>query len=250
VLAGVLASGSGSGSPSGSGPGGHRTNRTTTTGPATPGGQAARWAMANLPAGTAVVARGPAQATLRALHATDRCAPDGYLLADAALRRAAAGRPDLAGCLRNSVPVARFADGAEVRRVTTDPAAAGRALAAARTDRQRGGAALLRNRSITAAPSVAAQLRAGRLDMRAETVLAVVAGRTEVHLVAVLGDPAELAAGYPARTVLITVPEPGALAAVLRAVSDDYRPRETTAGLGDSTRLTWPFRAAPPPVLR
>jgi hypothetical protein len=249
VLTGLFVSDSRSGSGSGEHDTANRSNPRPTTSAPAPAKQAAQWATANLPRGSAVVAGAETARMLTTLHRTDRCAAKGYVVADGALRRAAADRPELARCLRNSVPVARFADGVEVRQVTKDRVAADRSRATARADRMRGGTALLRNPAISASDAIKAQLRGGRLDLRAQAVLAQVAGRTAVRIVAVLGDPAELAAGLPARTVLISVQAGDQLRAVLRGLAAAYRPRSVTPAAGGA-RLTWPFRASPPPVLR
>jgi hypothetical protein len=215
---------------------------------------AATWTKTNLPPGTRVVAPPDVVASLNAagLHAVTGCAGDGFVLATASLRTRARTEPELAGCLATSLAVARFGRGvdlSEVRQITTDPAATSRARQAALADRRRGGSALATNRAISMPAAVRSAMLAGALDLRAQTVIAALATNGPLRIRDVVSDPAEALAGLPARVVDIDVGTGPALNDLLPSLAPGYRPASITPNGSGTFRLTWPFRATPPPVL-
>jgi hypothetical protein len=211
--------------------------------------RAARWAAANLPPGSAVLASNELRDLLTGLRRSASCPSAGFLLADGALRSQAARERNLADCLTDSVPIARFETGIEVRQITPDAAAAARARTGALDDRRRGGMGLASNPAITMPDTARRLLRAGRLDLRAAAVLAALAERHSVRIAAVVGDPAEIAAGLPARTLDLAAPGVDVLTPVLAAVTGDYRPARVIRTGAGAVRLVWSFRATPPDVL-
>jgi hypothetical protein len=219
---------------------------------------AARWVSANLPVAAPILAAADAAGLIRALGArtvTDSsaaCRPDAYVVATPALRSQARGDRAVAACLASSVPIATFVAGAdlsEVRQVTPDPAQTQQARQRSLADRRRGGAALAANPAIDATAPVRRALVDGRLDLRAETVLAALAQRERFRIVAVIAEPAEVRAAMPARTVQLALTSRPAFDAVLAGLSGDYRPLIIRPPSGDTVAATWSFRAAPLPVL-
>jgi hypothetical protein len=215
------------------------------------------WVHANLPPSTSLVTDHAAAALLtgvgfRATTEYASCRSAQFLLVTTALRRRAADSPALAGCLLSSLPVAVVRDGArttEVRMITrsSDPAAARQQ---ARADRRAGGAALTLNPAISMPADVQRVVRAGQLDLRAETVLVALARLAPFAIEAVRTEPAEAAAGLPARSVLLRLPAPPTGSWFRTHVAAGYRP-STVLRAGPHTEwLTWPFEIAPPSVLK
>jgi hypothetical protein len=88
-------------------------------------------------------------------------------------------------------------------------------------------------------------LEAGGLDLRAATVLALMADRELLQVDAIDADPAETAAHLPARTVEITVTQPTLVADRVRSLPTDYRP-QLVRKLGPTrSQLVWPIAVAP-----
>jgi hypothetical protein len=169
------------------------------------------------------------------------------------VRQRAAEVPALAGCLAASQPVATVGQGAsstELRAINADPQAARAARRQARADRRLGGAALSRNPAITMPPEVRREVLAGRLDLRAETVLVALAQRTPFRIEVVHAVPAEAAAGMPARSVLVGLADPPGPTWFRTHLSPGYRPSEIARPGPRTEWLTWSFSAAPPPVLK
>jgi hypothetical protein len=111
--------------------------------------------------------------------------------------------------------------------------------------RQRAEAALLHNRRVQVALPAVRVLEAGGLDLRAATVLALMADQASLLINAIDSNPAETAAGLPARTVEITVTQPTLVADTVRSLPTDYRP-QLVRKLGPTRRqLVWPIAVAP-----
>lgn len=212
------------------------------------------WVLANLPAGTVVVADPTAASLLQsggyrgATSDPTACRAGRFIFVTPALKQVAQGLPLLAGCIDHSLAVASL--GADrVREVTPNLTGAVRARRAAVADRRRGGVALAGNPSITMSAATRAALRDGQLDLRGEAVLAELAAHIRLRLRAVAGAQAEIRAGMPARTVKISVPHPAVIHPLLTHVAADYRPSKIVRTTPHIIRLTWPFRAGPLPVL-
>jgi hypothetical protein len=137
-----------------------------------------------------------------------------------------------------------------MRAITADPEAAAAARRQEVADRRLGAAALTQNPAITIATGVRDQLLAGRLDLRAETVLATLARSTAFHIEAVRAEPAEADAGMPARSVALRLAHPPGAGWFQSHLSSDYRPIGIMRTGPRVEWLTWSFRVEPPPVLK
>lgn len=145
-----------------------------------------------------------------------------------------------------SVPVAVFSSGADpvtvaqvFPRGTADLAARRKADAAARVS---SGQQLSQNPKVKALGATAALLRAGQLDLRASTVLALlsqVASGDPVMLKEITLDPADVRAHLPAHSMTVTVSNTDEAQAVLSSLTGEYRPRSTTAIAQGTLRLDW-----------
>jgi hypothetical protein len=171
-----------------------------------------------------------------------------FAIASPALRAAAVDNVRVRRALAGSAPVARFGSGAHAivirRRVGGGAGAVARARAADLRARRRVEQRLLANRALTAAPAVRRLLRDGSLDMRCATALGLLARRGPVRLLAVRVDPAERAAGLPARVVVIRAHAADATA-VLGMLSLPYHPASVRQLPDGAQRWTWPVRAVP-----
>jgi hypothetical protein len=216
------------------------------------------WVRANLPSSARIVTDDQAAALLAQAGfqaSTDyaSCRGDRFVLVTSWLRQRAAAVPTLAGCLASSQVVAAIGSGAsatELRAITADPAAATAAREQALSDRRLGGAALTQNPAVSMPDEVRRELLAGRLDLRAETVLVTLARRTAFRIDALQAEAAEAQAGMPARTVALRLPSPPGPGWFRAHLSHDYRPIKIVRRGPDIEWLTWSFQIAPPPVLR
>jgi hypothetical protein len=212
--------------------------------------QAAEWSVTNLPPHTPVFSASSPAGGLAGLRPVTTCPRGGYLLVDAALRSRSA-EPEVRHCLARSFTVARFGSGsssAEVRSIAAKVGAVTNAWRRALAAGRRGGAALAANPYVLASPAVRGQLRAGRLDLRAEALLALLAGRGRIRVLEIIADPAEAAAGRPARFVTVEAAEP-VFGVDLTAIAPAYRPSTITRLPGARAGFGWLFEPGPPPIL-
>ena len=82
-------------------------------------------------------------------------------------------------------------------------------------------------------------------------VIGLIAARTDVAVVAVKVDPAENAAGTPARTVRLSIP-PSVLPGLLTTLPAGYRPDRISSPTQNNTQLTelsWGVTLTPQPTL-
>jgi hypothetical protein len=166
--------------------------------------------------------------------------------------------PALTAELASSVPVAVFGTGTqtvEARMVfgTNNPDIL--SVQAQRqddaTNRRLAGEALLRNPRVTIAPAWSTLVATGGLDLRPAVVIGLIAARTDVSVVAVKVDPAENAAGTPARTVRLSIP-PSVLPGILDTLPAGYRPNRISSPTQSNTQLTelsWGVTLTPQPTL-
>jgi hypothetical protein len=221
----------------------------------TPVQQAETWITANVAADTPLCADRAVAAQLReaGFTAASSCRPNGtseenrFVVSTPDIRAAVAGSLAAAG-QGASLPVAVFggsAERVEVRIVVPGAQAALSArLARDLDERALAAAALLHNPRITATASARAALRQGQLDIRAATLLALLAARTPFQVDTIMIRPPEQAAGRPVRSITVSVTDPAALTATTRMLTDDYIPTLVTAAAG-GTRLDWPVGLAP-----
>ena len=171
-----------------------------------------------------------------------------YVVSTAALRDAANGNAVIAQLLAYSAPIAAFGSGPDqivVREATTVPQSTRDAHHAAgvqqRTASER---QLLANPRLHLDADATGVLNAGGLDMRAAAVLALLAEATPLR-VQVLVDPAERAAGMPARRIVITSSAPDTVHGVLAALPASYRLAADDRLTNGAERLTWPIDPDP-----
>jgi hypothetical protein len=213
--------------------------------------QAETWVTANVAANAPLCADVAlaAQLAQAGFTAVSSCRSDGWVdknqffVSTPDIRAAIAGGLALAVRRRASLPVARFGTGGarvEVRMLLPAAQAALSARMARATDeRTLAGAALLHNPKVTATASARTALHQGQLDMRAATLLALLAARTRVRVDTILIRPPEAAAGRPARSITVSVADPAALTATMRMLTGDYVPARLTQVGGGATRLDW-----------
>jgi len=118
-------------------------------------------------------------------------------------------------------------------------------LARDANERRTADKALLDNPRVRTDPALRPWLADGRLDLRAATVVALLASRTDVHLTRVTLDRAEAALARPARTLRLSMTDPAALAAVLQALPVTYAPAHVSTLPGSARQLTWSVGLAP-----
>jgi hypothetical protein len=228
------------------------------TGGGGPVQDAQRWVRTNLPSAArigvdpqAARALGSAPLVLDVLaRGVSPVRRDDFVLSTPTLR-AEAGRASAA--LHSSLPIATFGTGAarvEVRQV----AAHGvitlmRSWQRDQTVRRLAGIGLLRNPRVYASESARAQLRRGALDLRACVLVSLLSARTGVRVIAIARNPDE-AAGRPARTLTLSMSDPGtALRDVLATMPQKFRPAPVVTLAGAARRLRWQVATAPVPML-
>lgn len=171
-----------------------------------------------------------------------------YVVSDAQLRGAADKNAVLAQLLAYSAPIAAFGTGTEqvvVRQTTSTPQVT-RAAHHAAGVRQRAAQErqLLENKRLRVNSDGAAVLRSGGLDLRAAAVLALLADAAPLQ-VQIVVDPAERAAGVPARQLLIRSSAPDKAHGVLAALPAAYRLASDQQQSNGFERLVWPIDPDP-----
>jgi hypothetical protein len=167
--------------------------------------------------------------------------------------RAAASQPGspTAQLLATALPVAVFGSG-QTRVEVSQLDAMGEDLSVARQARVVAGAALLRNPGVRIPSALAPIASEGRLDLRAATLLAVLAARGQVVLSALSQDPSEALAGAPVRSIEFGLTAGGggqAVAATVQALPGQFRPQQLQAQPDGSFRIVWlPDLSLTPPV--
>jgi hypothetical protein len=172
---------------------------------------------------------------------------EAYFISTPSIR--AQGMDAIAAALAASAPVAIFGQGddrVEVRKIDpSGPADLTSRMATDKSQRKQAGTSLLRNRHVHADKNAQATLSAGQLDLRAATVLAVLADKGDIQLIGVPQDPAEEAAGLPVRDLTVTAPNASALTTTLYALPVSYRPLHITSVAGGAVHLQWDVAIAP-----
>ena len=161
------------------------------------------------------------------------------LIVDTGLRSAAATTPALAQAVQAARPLAVFGSGpaaVQVSQVLSLEAA--QAVTVDAAARATAGRALARNPHLTASDAIRRTLTDGRLDLRAATVLAVLAASTTVDVVALPQDGAETQAGAPVRQLRLRVPG-SLLTSTTAATPPAMRPRSATRQSDDSYLVSW-----------
>ena len=229
-----------------------------------PVAQAERWIQTNLPRGTTLSAEPRVASDLgvfgfTAAHAVkadgrglQSWETDEFIVSTPTIRDVVSRSLGPASTRMSTEPVAVFggaAERVEVRMIVH--ASASRLddrLASDADDRATAGSELMGNPRVTLDATVRRPLGRGELDLRAATVLAVLAASTDVHIAKIVTDRSEAAAGRPARTLTLTLRDPGALAKTLRALPAAYAPAGVRTADG-ATQLTWSVGLAPMSIL-
>lgn len=134
----------------------------------------------------------------------------------------------------------------EVRLVAADGSAGfGSRVAAGQRDRIAAGEQLLRNKRITAAGMARAALTGGRVDVRLLVVLAALAAREPVRVVA-FGDPSPGAADMPLRSAQIDTRDVAALRSAFVFLRAQLPPYQAVLTRGKHNLLTIQFDAPSP----
>lgn len=148
----------------------------------------------------------------------------------------------------SALPIAKFGGGPQQVDVTllVDGGASGLAdrLSREASERSEADRGLLTNPRMSTPAGLRYWLADGRLDLRAATTVALLAGRAEVRINAIGLDAAEAAAGRPARTIVLST-DTAALTEVLRTLPRSYAPDRVSALSAGSHQLTWPVGLAP-----
>ncbi|HEX3335407.1 MAG TPA: hypothetical protein VHS54_03035 [Jatrophihabitans sp.] len=223
--------------------------------------QATTWMVANLPLGVRIGIdfqfpdtlgpRGP-EFDVLALSSTD-WRTYAFVVSTAELRRQAGFVAPVAAALASSLPVARFGTGAdriEVRQI----AAGGSAVLARRwrhdlATRRTAGLGLLQNPNVTEGASTAKVLRQAGLDLRAATVIALIAAKGPVRIVEIRADRVEAVVGRPARRMTVQVSDPEIVRSALAMLPPGYQPASVVPLPGRAFRLGWAVAVAPVPAL-
>lgn len=220
-------------------------------GPATSAGpsdaaKAGDWIRANIPPGTRLLSAGPsgpADYPTESLNATDQSwHAFTYLLAGF-------GQPagDAAPVWQSSTPVAVFGH-VQIRRILgVTPEQIVRARDADRTTRLQAGAQLLANADVVVSKTAGDVLRGGGLDLRAAAAVTVLAAKLPVTLNEIVVDPAEAAAGLPARSITVYVPDPRRAVLLLSGITGAMTPDVVKLGPNGEVALHWPLSLTPIP---
>ncbi|MDQ2750989.1 MAG: hypothetical protein M3Y44_15890 [Actinomycetota bacterium] len=176
-----------------------------------------------------------------------------YIVSTAALRATAKAGNPIYRALSSSVPIAVFGSGGDqivVRQVSTAPSAGIAVRRSIASDSRRTAERqLLTNPAIRADGPARAALRAGQLDLRAATVLALMANSSHVDIVSVNVDEPERAAGLPARSVDVRTDADAGSQVFPSTLPSLYQPI-TDRLLPDGThRLVWAIDPEPAPAL-
>ncbi len=224
---------------------------------------AASWVGRELSHNSRIVADPAMSAILAAnrfTHAqTPAASPSGtaltfdYIASTAALRAAASAGGPIDRALSSSLPIALFGSGSDqvvVRQVSSASAAD---IAARRTSdsetRRTAEQQLLNNPAIRAREAARTALQAGQLDLRAATILALMANSSHVDILSVNVDEPERAAGLPARSVDVQTDAAAEVQAMLSNLPPLYQPVADTQLPDGTHRMVWSINPEPPPPL-
>jgi hypothetical protein len=214
-------------------------------------GAAERWLAANLAESAVVIADTSSAPTLRA-HGVDATlalplpgrddVSTQYVLWTSRLRREA-GALTTRRWRGHSIPIARFGRGLDriqVRWLSRRSTARLHAIEMhARVSRRRAGEELVANPAIATTDSARAALTAGSLDLRAATLLALLARRSPIWVMGVVADPHAASASEPSRTLRIRVLRVGALASTVAGMPDHFRPAHITVKPNGLRSVVW-----------
>lgn len=205
------------------------------------------WAVHELPRSASVLADLALSHALAA-HGMRVVAADtapAFVVSTPALRATARHSVDIARVLTASVPVAVLGSGSGAVVLRQVTAASPAQLATDARTRRAAENELLANPALTASPAAARLLRAGAVDLRCATFLAIAAATDRIQLVRVLVDPTEQAAGRPARSIEVRTSSATRLEQLIHNASAAYALAASTHLADGSWRLTWPIDVEP-----
>ena len=176
-----------------------------------------------------------------------------YIVSTAELRAMASAGNPIDRALSSSVPIAVFGSGNDQVVVRQVSATSNADIAARRsTDRETRLTAerqLLTNPAIRASGAARAALQAGQLDLRAATILALMANSSHLDIISVNLDVPEQAAGLPARSIDVQTDAPADVQAMLSNLPALYRPIADTVLPSGTHRMVWSINPEPPTAL-
>lgn len=216
---------------------------------------AIKWMQANLYPTDSIAADTPTAVELgrygfRNVHAVD----GAHRIAARVQFVAAAGNPSAAATtlhalLAKSIPVATFGSGADATTVSevqsADAKALARMLSKNRTARLAAGRQLSLNSRLTVAPAVRPVIKKGSLDLRAETLLALLTQNGDVRLDAAPQDAAERHADVPIRIVVVTVKDVKKARTTIAGLPAGYHAESMQDEPGSHLTVEFPVRGVP-----
>jgi hypothetical protein len=224
---------------------------------------AASWAALELSRDATIVADSATRATLAANRFTHVQTPAAtlpgtaltfdYIVSTAALRAVAVPGSPIDRALNSSLPIAVFGSGSDqvvVRQVSTAPSAEVAARRSTDLETRRSAERqLLSNPAIRVSGPARAQLQAGQLDLRAATVIALMANSSHVEILSVNVDEPERAAGLPARSVDVRTDAAAGVQVMPSNLPPLYKPIADTLSPNGTHRLVWSISPEAPAAL-
>ncbi|MGX7679689.1 hypothetical protein ACSMXN_12435 [Jatrophihabitans sp. DSM 45814] len=213
--------------------------------------QAENWVVTNVPTNVPVLADMDVSLSLVAnnINAQFATPPQGcsakfqYVVSTPALRARAGSDSAARDCLEHSTAVVTFGggdDAVSVQQVMgADPSERATLVARRQQAQEMAGRGLVENANLTFSTATRKAIRAGALDLRAATALAVIAGSTHVAVLGLTYDAGEKAAGAPIRVLTIRVRVPTLIATTIKTLPASYRPAKAVSFSDGSTTLTW-----------
>lgn len=157
--------------------------------------------------------------------------------------------PALQALLAKSVPVAVFGSGSDATSVSQvqslDAKALARMMSRNREARSAAGRQLALNSRLTVASDVRPAIEQGSIDLRAETLLALLTQNGNVRLDAAPQSDAERRAQAPIRTVVVAVGDVAKARKTVYALPAVYRAQSTKSAKPTQLTVQFPVRGVP-----
>ncbi len=223
--------------------------------PATPaaGGDAVAWIQSNLGRNDSIATDPAAAAALTRAGFTHVSAPQDpqHLSGNIkyVLTHTPSATPALQALLAKSIPVAAFGSGSGATTVSQVEGADAKALARMvnknRDARAAAGRQLALNSRLTVASKARSAFLGGSIDLRAETLLALLTQNGDVRLDAAPQSDAERRAQVPIRTVVVTVGDVTKARHTIDALPPAYHARSTQLGKRSQLTVQFPVQGVP-----
>lgn len=157
--------------------------------------------------------------------------------------------PALQALLAKSIPVAVFGSGSDATTVSQvqspDAKALARMMSRNREARSAAGRQLALNSRLTVASGVRPAIERGSIDLRAETLLALLTQNGDVRLDAAPQSDAERRAQAPIRTVVVTVEDVAKARKTVSALPAAYHAQSTMSAKPSQLTVQFPVRGVP-----